>query len=100
MQMHNYAIMRVTIDVDEKLWKEIMKYITEKFGTPYGKYRKIVINELLRKSLEEIKREESNLKKFKKLLLSSKLSPDFLSFMEETSKKIRVKARMRKWTSV
>ncbi len=52
-QLHNYILMRVTIDVDEKL------------RTPYGKYRKAVINELLRIRLKEAKRTK-NVDEFKK----------------------------------
>ena len=87
--------MRVTIDVDEKLWKEIMKHITEKYKTPYGKYRKAAINELLKIGLKEAKRSK-NIDEFKKVILSTKVSPEFLSFLEKISKNIRTKAKVRK----
>ncbi len=87
--------MRVTIDVDEKLWKEIMKHITEKYRTPYGKYRKAAINELLKIGLKEVKRTK-NTEEFKKAMLSTKVSSEFLSFLENVSKNIRTKAKARK----
>jgi len=47
--------MRVTIDVDESLWEEIMNFIISRYKKSYGIYRKKVINEILKAGLKVIK---------------------------------------------
>ena len=85
--------MRVTIDVDEKLWKEIMKKITEKYGVPYGKYRKLFINEILKRGMKNLEEKED----FKSFLISSKISPKFLEFLSKMSKEIRKRSGRKIW---
>ena len=73
--------------MDEKTWEKIMKYIVKKYKVPYGKYRKLVINEVLELGIKKIA--ESDVEEFKKILKEEKISEDFLTFLEKISKEIR-----------
>lgn len=79
--------MRVTIDVDEKLWKELTDYILRKHLKLYGKYRKNTINDVLKLGLKALKK--SNVGDFKKVIASSDVSDVFLESTIELSKEIR-----------
>lgn len=87
--------MRITIDVDESLWEEIMKFIISKYKKPYGIYRKKVINEILEAGLKVIKK--GNFNDVLKVLESYEISDEFLNFMEVLSKSIRERSVRREW---
>ncbi|MCD6483543.1 MAG: hypothetical protein J7L47_00370 [Candidatus Odinarchaeota archaeon] len=83
--------MRVIIDVDEKLWNEIMAFIHSKFEKPYSKSQKKVINEILKTGFKIIK--EGNFEEVMSVLENYEVGDDFLDFVSNLSKSTR-KRRM------
>jgi len=87
--------MRVTIDVDESLWEEIMNFIISRYKKSYGIYRKKVINEILKVGLKVIKK--GNFNDVLKVLESYEVGDEFLNFMDSLSKSIRERGVRREW---
>ena len=88
--------MRVIIDVDENLWKEIMDFIHSKFEKPYSKSQKKVINEILKTGFKIIK--EGNFEEVMSVLENYEVSDDFLDFLSNLSKSIRERSVHRTWS--
>ncbi len=84
--------MRVTIDVDEDIWGEIINHTIREYKSVYGKYRKKVVNNILALGLKEIKK--GNVEEFRKAL-SRDVSEDFLESAEKISKEIRDRSKVR-----
>jgi hypothetical protein len=79
--------MRVTIDVDERVWKELTEYIIKKHGKLYGKYRKNAVNDVLKLGLKALKK--SNVADFKTAINSVDVSRGFLDSTAEISGEVR-----------
>jgi hypothetical protein len=79
--------MRVTIDVDEKTWKELTDYVLKKHRKLYGKYRKNTVNDVLKLGLRALKK--SNVGDFRRAITVSDVSSGFLESTTEISKQTR-----------
>ena len=84
--------MKVTINIDENLWKEIMSFVSSKYSKP-TKSREKIINEILKVGLEVIKND--NLEDVINVLESSEVSDEFLNFMSKISSSIRERSACR-----
>jgi hypothetical protein len=85
--------MRVTIDVDQETWKELIDYVLRKHKKLYGKYRRNTVNDVLKLGLRALKK--SNVGEFKKLIEATEVSESFLKTSLEISKEIRQRAAAR-----
>jgi hypothetical protein len=85
--------MRVTIDVDEKTWKELTDYVLKKHRKLYGKYRKNTVNDVLKLGLRALKK--SNVGDFRRAIAAIDVSSGFLESTTEISKEIRKRSAAR-----
>jgi purine-nucleoside phosphorylase len=79
--------MRVTIDVDEEIWKELTDYILKKHRKLYGKNRRNTLNDVIKLGLKALKK--SNLGGFKEAIGAVVVSKGFLDSTIEMSKEVR-----------
>jgi len=79
--------MRITIEIDEKLWREFQKLLVDLYGTAYGTKRKEAINEAIKLWLE-LKKNKKELSQgvdevVSKLALGRKIHPIVLKLLGE-----------------
>lgn len=85
--------MRVTVDVDEEIWKELTDYILKKHRKLYGKYRRNTLNDVLKLGLRALKK--SNVRDFRAAIAAGDVSKGFLDSAIEISKEVRKRSTAR-----
>ncbi len=76
--------MRVTLSIDDTVWKEILKFLSERFGKVTGKIREEYISLMLETGLKELKKSE-----IKGLFEKYKLSEKEAKRLEKIVKEVR-----------